>query len=49
MGIGEYIMFSFFPLFFGVSLNLMYFDLKCDAECNGVNVGCLGLSVIDVP
>ena len=26
----------------------MYFDLNCDAECNGVNVGCLGVSLIDV-
>ena len=26
----------------------MYFDLKCDAEGNGVSVGCLGVSVIDV-
>ena len=43
MGIGEQILF-----FLGVSLNSMYFDLKCDAECNGVNVGCLGVSVIDV-
>ena len=44
MGIVEYILF-----FFWVSLNLMYFDLKCDAECNVVNVGCLGVSVIGVP
>ena len=52
MGIGEQILFSLiFVLFFlfWVSLNLMYFDLKCDAECNGVNVGCLGVSVIDAP
>ena len=30
-------------------MNLMYFELNCDAEYNGVNVGCLGVSVIDVP
>ena len=30
-------------------MNTMYFDLKCDADCNGVNVVCLGVSVIDVP
>ena len=33
---------------FLVSLNLKYFDLNCDAEYNGFNVGCLGASVIDV-
>ena len=27
----------------------MYFDLKRDAECNGVNVGSLGVLVIGVP
>ena len=41
--------FLLFLFLFCVSLNTMYFDLKCDAECNGVNVGCLGVSVIDVP
>ena len=48
MGIAEYILFSFIYLFL-VSLNTMYFDLKCDAQCNGVNVVCLGVLVIDVP
>ena len=48
MDIVEYILFSFISLLF-VSLNSMYFDLKFDAECNGVNVGCLVVSVIDVP
>ena len=39
----------FWQFLFWVYLNLMYFDLKCDAECNFVNVGCLGVSVINVP
>ena len=38
----------FWQFLFWVYLNLMYFDLNCDAECDGVNVGCLGVSVIDV-
>ena len=44
----ELILFSLILLFYLVSLYTMYFDLNCDAECNGVNVGCLGVSVIGV-
>ena len=43
-----FFIFLFSPFFF-VSLNSVYFDLKFDAACNGVKVGCLGVSVIDVP
>ena len=49
MGIVEQILFYFIFIFFLVYLNTIYFDLKCDAECNGVNVVCLGVSDIYVP
>ena len=45
----ELILFSLIFLFFFKSLYTMYFDLNFDDECNGVNVGCLGVSVINVP